>query len=132
MKITVKILAVFFLCLVMTGVRSMSYGEEWKSFYETEKERFYFDNTSLERLDERSFKIWQKTTEKQASGDEVDKYKSLIEVNCAQKIYRTHVLVEYDTITGRALPEQRYEDNQPWIRFPLESKFGSLYDNFCP
>jgi len=132
MKMTVKILFVFIVSLAVSGTYSMSYGQEWKAFYENEKERFYFDNTSLERLENKSFKIWQKATEKQAGTDEVDKFKSLIEINCAQKIYRTHALVEYDTVSGRALPEQRYGDDQPWIRFSLESKFGALYDNFCP
>lgn len=132
MKISVKVFLVFCLSLVITGIYSISDGQEWKAFYENEKERFYFDNTSLERLDNKSFKIWQKATEKQAGTDEVDKFKSQIEINCSQKIYKTISLVEYDTITGRALPEQRYGEDQPWIKFSLESKFGALYDNFCP
>lgn len=132
MKISVKIILTFCLILVIAGAHALSNGQEWKAFYESEKERFYFDNTSLERLDNKSFKIWQKITEKQAGTDEVDKFKSLIEINCRQKIYRTHALVEYDTISGKALPEQRYGEDQPWIRFSLDSKFGALYDNFCP
>jgi len=132
MKMSAKILSVFFLSLIITGAYSTSYGQEWKAFYESEKERFYFDNTSLERLGDKSFKIWQKATEKQGGTDEVDKFKSLIEINCEQKIYRTHALVEYDTVTGRALPAQRYGDDQPGIKFSRDSKFGALYDNFCP
>lgn len=115
----------------MTGVHSISECQEWKAYYENEKERYYFDNASLERIDKKSFKIWQKVTEKQAGTDEIDKFKSLIEIDCAAKIYKTHALVEYDTVSGKALPEQRYED-QPWIRFYLESTTGILSDNFCP
>ena len=132
MKISVKVFLVFCLSLVITGIYSISDGQEWKAFYENEKERYYFDNTSLERLEKKSFRIWQKSTEKQTGTDEVDKFKSQIEINCSQKIYKTISLVEYDTITGRALPEQRYGEDQPWIKFSLESKFGALYDNFCP
>jgi len=132
MKMTVKILLVFFLSLVVAGAYSISYGQEWKAFYENEKERYYFDNTSLERLDNKSFRIWQKVTEKQTGTDEVDKVKSQIEVNCSQKVYKILSLIEYDTISGKALPEQRYGEDQPWVKFSLESKYGALYDNFCP
>jgi hypothetical protein len=132
MKVSAKIIFVLCLAVVMAGVHSISYGQEWKAFYENEKERYYFDNTSLERLENKSFRIWQKVTEKQTGTDEADKFKSQIEINCVQKIYKTLSLVEYDTITGRTLPEQRYGDDQPWIKFSLESKYGALYDNFCP
>jgi len=132
MKVSAKIFLVFCLVLAITGVCSISNGQEWKAFYENEKERFYFDNTSLERLDNKSFRIWQKITEKQTGTDEVDKVKSQIEVNCSQKVYKTLSLIEYDTISGKALPEQKYGDDQPWIRFSLGSTIGALYDNFCP
>ncbi|MDD5009859.1 MAG: hypothetical protein PHU49_12290 [Syntrophorhabdaceae bacterium] len=132
MKISLKVFLVFSLSLVMMGTYSLSNAQEWKAFYENEKERFYFDNTSLERLDNKSFRIWQKITEKQTGTDEVDKVKSQIEINCSQKIFKTLSLIEYDTISGKALPEQRYGEDQPWVKFSLESKYGALYDNFCP
>ena len=132
MKISVKVFLVFCVSVVMAGMYSISYGQEWKAFYENEKERYYFDNTSLERLDNKSFRIWQKVTEKQTGTDEVDKVKSQIEVNCSQKVYKILSLIEYDTISGKALPEQRYGEDQPWIRFSLGSTIGTLYDNFCP
>ncbi|OPY78849.1 MAG: hypothetical protein A4E64_00626 [Syntrophorhabdus sp. PtaU1.Bin058] len=132
MKVSLKIFLVFCLVLAITGVFSISNGQEWKTFYENEKERFYFDNTSLERLDKNSFRIWQKVTEKQTGTDEVDKFKSQIEVDCSQKAFKTLALIEYDTISGKALPEQKYGDEQPWVKFSLESKYGALYDNFCP
>ena len=132
MKISLKVFLVFSLSLVMMGTYSLSNAQEWKAFYENEKERYYFDNTSLERLDNKSFRIWQKITEKQTGTDEVDKVKSQIEINCSQKIFKTLSLIEYDTISGKALPEQRYGEDQPWVKFSLESKYGALYDNFCP
>lgn len=132
MKVSLKIFLVFCLVLAITCVCSISNCQEWKAFYESEKERYYFDNTSLERLDQDSFRIWQKVTEKQTGTDEVDKFKSQIEMNCSQKIYKTLALIEYDTISGKALPEQRYGEEQPWVKFSLESKYGALYDNFCP
>lgn len=132
MRTLVKTTFIACLALIMAGAYSISYGQEWKAFYENEKERYYFDNISLERLEGKSFRIWQKVTEKQTGTDEVDKFKSQIEVNCSQKIYRTLALVEYDAISGKALPEQRYGDDQPWIKFSLSSIFGAIYDNFCP
>jgi len=132
MKVSAKIFLVFCLVLAITGVCSTSNGQEWKAFYENEKERYYFDNTSLERLDNKSFRIWQKVTEKQTGTDEIDKFRSQIEINCTQKIFKTLSLIEYDTISGKALPEQKYGEDQPWVKFSLEAKYGALYDNFCP
>lgn len=132
MKMHGKVFLVFCLSLIIMGIYSISYGQEWKAYFEDESGRLYFDNASIERLDSKLLKVWYKETEKQTGTDEIDKFKSLIEINCAKKIYRVHAVVEYDTISNRALPEQRYEENQPWIKFSLDSKFGALYDNICP
>lgn len=132
MKVSLKIILVFCLVLTITGICSISNGQEWKAFYETEKERYYFDNTSIERLDKNLFRVWQKVTEKQTGTDEIDKFKSQIEVNCSRKIFKTLALVEYDTISGKALPEQRYGEDQPWVNFSLGATMGALYDNLCP
>lgn len=102
---------------------------EWKIYLEADSARYYFSPASVER-NGKIVRVWEKITEPTKDQSEVDKVKSLIELDCSSSKYRIVAEKEYDPATGKDKPEVQM-NNEPFKYFNLESILGVLYDNVC-
>lgn len=104
--------------------------ERWKIYLESDAKNFYFDPASVQRLENRIVRVWERITDKSKTGEETDRVKSQIEFNCSSSKYRIVASQEYDPATKTEKPEVRTE-NEPWTYFSLDTILGILYDNVC-
>lgn len=120
------------------GYADMSFGADWKFYYQSEVERedktvtekLYFDASSIERPQKKMVKIMQKVTRVANDKTETDSKSRLIEMDCSSRKFRYLSVTEYEADTGKVLSEER-TDNAPWIKFSLDSFMAGLYDNIC-
>ena len=121
------------------GYVNVSFGADWKFYYQSETERenrtmtqkLYFDASSIVKPQKDIVKISQKvTTLGNDEKTETDSKIRLIEINCSSRTFRYLSVTEYEADTGKVLSEER-TDNAPWVKFSLDSLIGSLYDNVC-
>ena len=101
----------------------------WKVYLESDTKRYYFSPASVQVLDSRKVRVWEKIAARTPDG-ETDTLKSLIELDCSSSKYRVVATKEFDPATGADKPEAVFE-NEPWQYFNLESILGVLYDNVC-
>ncbi len=104
--------------------------QPWKLYLESESKKFYYDSSSIEMPENRVVRVWEKITEKNKDGDETEKVKSLIELDCSSSRYRVIAWKEYDAATKTEKPEVRNDDDS-WSYFDLDNILGVLYDNVC-
>ncbi len=103
--------------------------QTWKIYLESQGKKYYFSPASLQILDNRKVRVWEKIAERTKDGED-DVLKSLIELDCSTSKYRVVASKEVDRATGADKPEMLSE-NEPWQYFSLESILGVLYDNVC-
>lgn len=103
---------------------------QWKMYMEGETRRYYFDPASVQKLDKRIVKVWERITQPDDDGAEIEKLESLIELDCGSSKYRIVASREYDAAKPAQKPELRTE-NGPWTYFSLDTILGILYDNVC-
>jgi len=127
--IALFILGVSVMCLAQTQ-QPPAQTQPWKLYFEGETQRYYFDPATIERFEKRIVRVWERITEKNKSGDETEKVKSHIELNCSSSKYRIIATKEYDAATKTEKPEIR-SDGEPWTYFVQESVLGVLYENVC-
>lgn len=104
--------------------------QPWKLYLESENRKYYFDPSSVEVPEKRVVRVWEKITEKSKDGEETDKVKSLIELDCSSSRYRIIAWKEYDAATKTEKPEVR-NDGESWSYFDQDNILGVLYDNVC-
>ncbi len=121
------------------GYLDISFGAEWKFYYQTEVEKenraiiekLYYDAASIVRPQKDIVRVTQKVTASESEEKaEIDSKVRLIEMNCSSNKYRYVSVTEYEPDTGKVLSEER-NANAPWVRFSLDSFMGGLYDNIC-
>jgi hypothetical protein len=103
---------------------------QWKIYMGTETRRYYFDPASIQKLDKRIVRVWERITEPDKDGEEMEKVESLLELDCGSSRYRIVASREYDSARPGEKPVVRME-NGPWTYFNLETILGILYDNVC-
>lgn len=133
------VLAVCFMLLVLSswGFAEIKAPEQpnapdnqtWKLYLESQAKKYYFSPASLQILDKRRVRVWEKIAERTNDG-EADVLKSLIELDCSSSKYRVVASKEIDKATGADKPEM-ISENEPWQYFSLESILGVLYENVC-
>lgn len=101
----------------------------WKIYLESETKKYYFSPATVQVLDNRRVRVWEKIAVRTTDG-EADSLKSLIELDCSSSKYRVVATKEFDPATGADRPEI-VSENEPWRYFDLESILGVLYDNVC-
>jgi hypothetical protein len=117
--------------LVLIGYQPLAMAENWKLFYETESQKFYYDNDSIQKPSQNVIKVAHKVTEKGADANEVDKAKRVVEVNCKERSFRILSNVEYDIATGTEITAQQFQGGQ--YRTDLYSgTMQGLIENLCP
>ncbi len=131
---------IFVCCAIFIfGYLDVSFGSEWRFYYQTEvekenraiTEKLYYDATSVVKPQKDIVRVTQKvTTSESEEKAEIDSKMRLIEINCSSNKYRYVSVTEYELDTGKVLSEQR-TDNAPWVRFSLNSSIAGLYDNVC-
>ena len=121
------------------GYADLSFGADWKFYYQTEvekedktvTEKLYFDASSVVKPQKDIVKVTQKVTKLAADEKtETDSKMRLIEMNCSSRKFRYLSVTEYEEDTGKALAEER-TDNAPWTKFSLDSVIAGLYENVC-
>ncbi len=103
---------------------------QWKLYMESDTRKYYFDPASVQRLDKRVVRVWERITKANKEGAEVDKVESLMELDCGSSKYRILGSKDYDAVKPGEKPELRME-NGPWTYFSLDTILGILYDNVC-
>ena len=104
--------------------------ETWNMYLDGEKQKYYYDPSSLERPAKRIVRVWERITEKNKEGVETEKARNLLEINCSSNKFRIIAYKELDPATNAEGPEVRTE-GEPWTVFSLDSILGILYDNVC-
>ena len=121
------------------GFVTMSFGADWKFYYQTEvekenktvTEKSYFDESSIERPQKKMVRVMQKTTRLGSDEKtETDSKMRQIEMDCSSNKFRYLSVKEYEEETGKVIAEER-TNNAPWTRFSLDSPMGGLYNNVC-
>lgn len=103
---------------------------QWKIYMESDTRKYYFDPASVQRLDKRVVRVWERITKANREGAEVEKVHSIMELDCSSSKYRVIGTKDYDRAKPGENPEIRME-NGPWTYFSLDSVLGILYDNVC-
>ncbi len=139
-----KIVIVFTVCCMLLVLSSLAFAQseapeqpqvsdkdqEWKVYLESEARIYYFSPASVQRLDNRRVRVWEKISGKNTKDGETDIVKSLIELDCSSSKYRVVASREFDISTGAEKPEV-ISENEPWQYFSHETILGILYDNVC-
>ena len=121
------------------GFVNISFGADWKFYYQTEvekedkkvTEKSYFDESSIERPQKKMVRVMQKTTRLGSDEKtETDSKMRQIEMDCSSNKFRYLSVTEYEEATGKIINEER-TDNAPWIQFSLDSLMAGLHDNIC-
>jgi len=124
--------------LLGLGFVDLACGAEWQFYYQTEiekdnvtrTEKLYYDKSSVVKPEKNIIRVTQKTTLAGYDEKEADSKLRLIEINCSSRKYRILSATEFESGTGKMLPEARYND-APWTRFSLDSVIEGLYSNVC-
>ena len=128
MNLCSRILIIIWFVFFGLGYAGLSWGADWKFYYQTEvekgnrtvTEKLYFDASSIEKPQKGIVKVMQKVTRVATDETETDSKMRLIEMNCSSRKFRYLSVTEYEEGTGKALAEER-TDNAPWIKFYLDS-----------
>ena len=103
---------------------------QWKIYMESDTRKYYFDPASVQKLDKRVVRVWERITKADKDGSEIEKVQSLMELDCGSSKYRVVSSKDYDRAKPGEEPEIRME-NGPWTYFSLDTVLGILYDNVC-
>ncbi|NLT22738.1 MAG: hypothetical protein GXX82_06800 [Syntrophorhabdus sp.] len=103
---------------------------QWRLYMGNETRRYYFDSNSLERLDKRVVRVWERITEPDKDGNEVERVQTLMELDCGSSKYRIIAEKEFGSAKPGEKPEARME-NGPWTYFEQDTILGILQDNVC-
>ncbi len=103
---------------------------QWRLYMGNETRRYYFDSNSIERLDKRIVRVWERITQPDKDGNEVEMVQTLIELDCGSSRYRIIAEKQFDSANPGEKPEARME-NGPWTYFEQDVILGILQDNVC-
>jgi len=101
------------------NIRQISAMERW-AYYASNLAGcdFYYDTNTIEKISNRSIKVWKNTVCHTFDG----KWKSLLEINCKSRIYRSLEMVTKDG---------HDTESSAWSSFIPESYDEPLYDILC-
>lgn len=103
---------------------------QWRLYMGNDMRRYYFDSNSIERLDKRIVRVWERITQPDRDGNEIEKVQTLMELDCGSSRYRIIAEKEFDSVKPGETPEARMQ-NGPWTYFNQEAILGILQDNVC-
>jgi hypothetical protein len=103
---------------------------QWRLYMGNDMRRYYFDSNSIERLDKRIVRVWERITQPDRDGNETEKVQTLMELDCGSSRYRIIAEKEFDSVKPGETPETRMQ-NGPWTYFNQEAILGILQDNVC-
>ncbi len=103
---------------------------QWRLYMGNETRRYYFDSNSIERLDKRVVRVWERITQPDKDGNEVEKVQTLMELDCGSSRYRVIAEKEFGSARAGEQPEARMQ-NGPWTYFEQDVILGILQDNVC-
>ncbi|OPY01673.1 MAG: hypothetical protein A4E60_01542 [Syntrophorhabdus sp. PtaB.Bin047] len=103
---------------------------QWRLYMGNEMRRYYFDSNSIERLDKRVVRVWERITQPDKDGNEIEKVQTLMELDCGSSRYRVVAEREFDSAKPGETPAPRMQ-NGPWTYFNQEAILGILQDNVC-
>lgn len=143
-----RLILIFYFCMTIFSFSSISYGSDWKFFYQVRdydpKENgslnYYYDKESIVKPLKGIIQVWFKTTlgKDDASdslagkdgSDEAEQYRGHIEINCKSKSYS--LLEETKSDTDETEQEaQKSPSGKSFRRAPLGSAMGTLWSNLC-
>jgi hypothetical protein len=103
---------------------------QWRLYMGNETRRYYFDSNSIERLDKRVVRVWERITQPDNDGNEIEKVQTLMELDCNSSKYRIIAEKDFSSARSGEKPEARME-NGPWTYFEQDTILGILQDNVC-
>ncbi len=123
-----------FCCCVsfVLGVHAPLMAEDWKRFYDTGGEKYYFDKESIRTIGPKRLAVWQKITEVNLDREEVEKNRAEIEINCSERSYRVITSTFLDPVTGKEMKPENLPEGNVFRTDLLGAPIAALTDNVCP
>jgi hypothetical protein len=106
--------------------------EDWKRFYETGSEKYYFDKETIRAIGPKRVAVWQKTTQVGMDREEIEKNRAEVEINCKERTYRIITATAMDPVTGKEVKAEELPDGSSFRTDLMGAPVAALTDNVCP
>lgn len=125
----ISLAGIFFLASLHL-LSSLACGQDWRTIYNSETHRYYYDKASVSQPAKNIVRVTQKVVEKGEDRSEVVKFIYVYEIDCRRDKYRVLSKTEFDTVTGKETktdtPDTKM-DNSVY----LDSKVLAVAENVC-
>jgi hypothetical protein len=119
-------------CISFLFSQGLAMAEDWKRFYETGSEKYYFDKETIRAIGPKRVAVWQKITEVGLDREEIEKNRAEVEINCKERTFRVITATALDPVTGKEVKPVELPDGSSFRTDLLGAPMAALTDNVCP
>jgi hypothetical protein len=121
------------LCVFLLALLAMpAVAEDWKRFYDTGGEKYYFDKESIRAIGPKRVAVWQKITTLGLDREEIERNRAEVEINCKERTYRVITATALDPVTGKEAKPEELPDGSRFRTDLMGAPIAALTDNVCP